>query len=279
MQTYLNLIKHRSQNRLLAWLSAIWARRESARFQAVETFCLFLGHARSGHSLVGALIDAHPQAIIAHELNALRYVEAGFDRSQIYAMILRNSQAHARAGRQWTGYSYAVPGQWQGRAQQIRVIGDKRGRATSLTLNRQPDLAERLQSTVRDRVRFVHVVRNPFDNISTMARRNQKSLSHNIQTYFLICEAVQGIKERSDGSSVLSLRHESFINSPVESLQQVCDHLSLACHDDYAHACSQIIYQSPHQSREKIEWPSEGRARVDEGIARFDFLDGYTFEN
>jgi hypothetical protein len=34
-------------------------------FADVHAFCLFVGYSRSGHSLVGALLDAHPGITIA----------------------------------------------------------------------------------------------------------------------------------------------------------------------------------------------------------------------
>ena len=49
-----------------------WA--EPTTFRDVETFCFFVGHTKSGCSLLGALLDAHPDAIVADEADALRYV-------------------------------------------------------------------------------------------------------------------------------------------------------------------------------------------------------------
>ena len=40
-------------------------------YDGVQTFVLFIGHARSGHSLIGAILDAHPEIIISHEYNAI----------------------------------------------------------------------------------------------------------------------------------------------------------------------------------------------------------------
>ena len=57
------------------------ARREvstdAADFEKLQAYCMFIGYPRSGHSLVGSLLDAHPNIIIAHELNALQFVVAG----------------------------------------------------------------------------------------------------------------------------------------------------------------------------------------------------------
>ena len=38
----------------------------------VKTFVVFVGFARSGHSIVGALMDAHPDMVIAYEYNVYK---------------------------------------------------------------------------------------------------------------------------------------------------------------------------------------------------------------
>jgi hypothetical protein len=41
---------------------------ETPDFSNVRTFILFVGYPRSGHSLIGSIMDAHPNVIIAHEV-------------------------------------------------------------------------------------------------------------------------------------------------------------------------------------------------------------------
>lgn len=41
---------------------------ETPDFASVRTFVLFVGYPRSGHSLIGSIMDAHPNIIIAHEV-------------------------------------------------------------------------------------------------------------------------------------------------------------------------------------------------------------------
>ena len=60
--------------RKLAWIGGV---RRSKDFERVESFCLFVGHRRTGHTLVRALLDAHPAMVISHELNALDLVQRG----------------------------------------------------------------------------------------------------------------------------------------------------------------------------------------------------------
>jgi hypothetical protein len=39
---------------------------------------MFIGYLRSGHSLIASLLDAHPNPIATHELDALKFVGARF---------------------------------------------------------------------------------------------------------------------------------------------------------------------------------------------------------
>ena len=103
--------------------------RLTTLYNGVETFVLFIGHARSGHSLIGAILDAHPEIIIPHEWNAIakwdHYKHISRDRgskikthlffdlhslSRSQAMFGNRAASDPQSGR----YSYYVPGQWQG---------------------------------------------------------------------------------------------------------------------------------------------------------------------
>lgn len=70
----------------------------ASHFEEVEAYCMFLGYARSGHSLLGSLLDAHPDVVIAHELDALRYLRGAFGRAQVYSLILQNARRFADGG-------------------------------------------------------------------------------------------------------------------------------------------------------------------------------------
>jgi len=52
-------------------------------FEAIKTYCMFIGYPRSGHSFVGALLDAHPKNINAHQLYTKKYIYERFSKWQI----------------------------------------------------------------------------------------------------------------------------------------------------------------------------------------------------
>ena len=64
------------------------SRGEHALYDQVKTYCMFVGHARSGGSITGALLDAHPNIVLADEMDVLNQVAAGFSRDQIYHMLI-----------------------------------------------------------------------------------------------------------------------------------------------------------------------------------------------
>jgi hypothetical protein len=151
------------------------SRRYRELFAGVKTYCMFLGYPRSGHSLVGSLLDAHPNVIIAHELDVLKHVQARFSTNQIFYLLLENSRKLAARGRGYSGYSYEVANQWQGRFRELHVIGDKKGGGSSTRLHSNPGLLDSLCKTIGIKTKFVHVIRNPYDCITTITSRNTRN--------------------------------------------------------------------------------------------------------
>jgi hypothetical protein len=269
----------------LAWryvLATVGVRRNAHRLRRTRTYCLFIGHARSGHSVVGALLDAHPNIVISDELDALRYLSAGFDRERVLYLSLKVAADQARhkrvkAGRQGT-YSYAVPGQYQGVMRDPIVIGDSRAGWTVQRLASRPRLLDRLRRTMRPLdIRFIHVVRNPFDNISTMMLRGGRTRENAIERYFANCESLRVLRGRIGPDGLLTIRHEDLIAEPRQQLAAACAFLGVEASGAYLDACASVVFSNPSRTREKVEWSTEAIAEVERRIAAFDFLDGYGF--
>ena len=267
-----------------------YALKHREAFSHVKTFCLFLGYPRSGHSLIGSLLDAHPQMVIAHEARALRFIQHGFGRQELYSLIIHNSSSMAarsnsqsssrgiRAGAR-SGYSYEVPGQWQGRFRELCVLGDKSGGQAVHALQSRPDLLSELARVVRDPVKFIQVVRNPFDTISTIAKRNGGTLSEAADFYFSLSDTIAETLSELDDHAVLRVRHESLIADPGAVLREICAHLGVDAPDDYIRDCSSIVFASPHRSRHEAPWTDDLKDQVHHRMERFPFLDSYSWDD
>jgi hypothetical protein len=255
-----------------------WRRAES--FADLRAYCMFVGYPRSGHSLVGSLLDAHPDVVIAHELDALKYVHARFGRERIFHLLLDKSEEFTARGRRWNGYSYEVPRQWQGRRRRLRVIGDKKGGASTMRLRANPELLARLRRTVGVPVKLVHVVRNPFDNISTIVLKTKKrrfTLAEGVDYYFELCETVGRTKGATDPADLFELRHEDFVARPRHKLGELCGFLGVDAADDYLDACAGVVFDSPRRTRRELAWPDALVDEVRGRMAAYPFLRGYDY--
>ena len=249
----------------------------------LTAYCLFIGCPRSGHSLVGALLDGHPDIRMSHELDSLRYLYAGFVRRQLYYMILQKSAAYADPGIRRGGYVNALPAEWLGRHRRLLVIGDKHGEATTLRLRATPWLLERLRKTVRIPLRFVHVVRHPLDNISTIVKKTKVrgrplSLPQAVDYYFSLCETVAHTQTRLGRDEILHVRHEALIADPHRSLTELCRFLGTDAPADYVQACAVALYEAPHRSRDGADWTPELIEAVRDRMREFPFLEAYLDE-
>lgn len=246
-----------------------------SRFDAVERFCLFVGYPRSGHSLVGSLLDAHPDMVIAHELDALALVAEGCERDELYARITEHDQAFTDAGRQWMGYEYAVPGQWQGRHRHLRVVGDKKGGGSTERLATDPGALDHLEQLVGVPVVLLHVVRNPWDNIATIAKRSGCSIAESAARYGTMCVTVGALRER--GHTIVDVGHEQLIRAPAGELERVCGALGLDADDDYLAACASVVFPAPRRTRDDATWSDADTALVERLVQQHGHLAGYSF--
>ena len=263
-------------------ITAVRQAREPAAFASVQTFCLFLGTVKSGGSLVGSLLDAHPGVVLSDEADPLRYVTAGFGREQIFHLLAKTAHREAMKGRvtarRLEPYTLAVPGQSQGRVRAPTVVGDSRAGPTTRRLGDEPALIERLRVRLRDvEDRYIHVVRNPFDSISAMVLRSRRPLPNAIDDYGRQSRRVDMLRTRLGEDRLLTVRYEPFVADPSAELRRVCAFLGLDATADYLAACARIIDPTRRPERERVSWPDGGKAAVELLIDQFPFLEGYAF--
>lgn len=248
-------------------------------FERVGSYCTFIGCGRTGHSLIGSLIDAHPDMVMSDELNVVTLIEKRFSKQQIYSLIIEESKNQAKEGREVTGYSYQVPNQWQGKFNNLKVIGDKFSTTTTAILQQKPYLLALLKKRLNTEIKFIHITRNPYDVIKTFTTREGIELNVAIELYTLACQAIAEVKSQIKSDCLLEFSHEAFVQNPQEYLTKICNFLAVEIPINYLEDCSSIVYKSPHKSRYEIDWDRESINSVNQIIAKFPFLQNYSFES
>jgi hypothetical protein len=255
----------------------------SENFSDIECFCLFIGYPFSGHTIIGSLLDAHPEIIISIEADVLGLIEKGYSGKLLYHYILRNNKNfQSKHKTSWLGYSYKVPGQYQGAYKKIRIIGDKKGAKSTNHLMNNADLLSKLEKLMAKPVKMVHVVRNPLDNIASILLRAKEKKKDCGELFFK--ERVDYFFRNSDfnkaliskyPSQVITIHHEDFIKDPTEALTRLLLFLNIAPSENYLENCSSIVAQKPHITRDLIEWPDGLREETVRRMKDYSFFAGY----
>jgi hypothetical protein len=248
--------------------------------QYVQSFCLLVGYRRNGLSLLGSLLNAHPDIVIAPDPDVLGLAGAGgVEREELFDQLVRRASAHYAKERK-RSHPYVVEGGWQERFRTLRVVGAKCGDATMRRIGRDHSNLDLMEKNVRVPVRIIHVVRNPYDVVAGIARTKNKArvqprtVAETTAAVAELAEINRGIIERR-ADTVFTLRYEGLMADPRSSLYAVCAFLGLDADEDYLEACAGIVLTRPHPAVGSVRWPEDARARVDSVIARYSFFEGY----
>lgn len=281
--------------------------RHPMRFSAVDVFVQFVGFPRSGHSLIGSILDAHRRAAISHELDAMGLIKKGFPEHVIYALIARNTSVFSRNGRYWNSFSYEVPGQHNGRVQKPTCIGDKKGDWTVRWFRAEPRLIDITRRRITAPCKWILVTRHPLDNIATMSLRKGRTydklriaaensdvfrsklvayqekgaitsaaLDGMIDDYETLCETIERMQAEIPPAEWTHVKYERFVKHPVKEITRICRFLDLEVKEDFLSACKDIVRSSPNNSRNALTWTDRQIDRVSRFTHRFSFLQTYS---
>jgi hypothetical protein len=258
-------------------------------YDDLRAFCLFMGYTRSGHSLVGACLDAHPEAAIAHEGKIFEYDDEGKRQTGqllyttredlIGYLVHRSARQAAGKGRRGTRLingipqraSYAVPGGHQGSCERLRVVGNKSGQESPMLWERHPGVFSALEELAEAPIRFLHVYRNPWDNIASQGRVHGDMA---VPRYFRRSRIIREFKA-TGAYSMLDVRFEALVADPGPQLRTIFAFYGLSAPDDLVAACAAMIEPTPNPSRHTREWSSKELGVVPKRMREFEWLQGY----
>ena len=248
------------------------------KYAELEAYVFFIGYQQSGHSIIGSLLDAHPHAVVGHELHAIKLWNEGVGRTALFDAIVLNTWSSCQKKRLANGYTYAVPGQWQGKYRSIKVIGDKKGGLSTGLLAKNQDVIPRFRDYIGLPLRVIHVTRNPFDNIASIQLRSEYDAHKSFGLYSTAVINNQKIREMLEPDELMDFSHEDFIKDPKTALVKLCQFIGLEPEAKFLEDCSAIVNPTPSRTRHFIDWNSAVYTRVNRLIHDYSFLKAYSFE-
>ena len=285
-----------------------------AYFNDVHTFVSTIEFHRSGSSLVGYLLTAHRNIVVAHEPRMEENL-AEVDPRALFNSILRVDRCRYRAAKKFVenteksslpnksesksdsgakGKYVMVPNQWQSCCESLQVIGVKR----SIKMNqiRHVDILESFKENLSNksvnRLKFIFTVRNPYDMISTGIKSearesNRRNIQFNIERRLYVrvkelsklCKRREGIFKIVRAKDIFINRHEDMVASPVDQLSKLCDFLKVPAFPDYLSDCASVVHEKPNKSRYELDWSKQQKEEVAKLIDQYDFLSGYSWDS
>lgn len=262
------------------WRARAAARRHPEVFARLDTVCIFVGAVKSGGTLLGSMIDAHPDAVIADEVDVLDHLSLGFGRDELLYVLWRNARREALKGRvtarRLGGYSLAIPGQWQGRQRVVRVIGESRAGPTTRVLGQDRDNLGRLREFAHPaRLRFIHVVRNPLDPIGAMVLRGGRRPDEACEDYAAQAARVERLRSWLEPEEMLTVHYERLLEEPDVVLSRIIEYLGLEHIPGHLAACVRLIETDRPGERSFHDWTRSELDRVRRLVQSHAFLAPY----
>ena len=282
-------------------------------FANLHTMVLTIGFPRSGSSLVGYLLTAHPNIIMAHEppekdlykiddvmllLNYILYIgKVRFSRAEEAQNFGEQSPAPSNSVEKRTFYAknryVYVPNQYQNDCKSLEVVGIKKSLKATGQLNKTNVLAQFKMNIKKQKIslKFIFTVRNPYDIIITtiMNRANkrhitnkndlQKMIPNNIRIFSNKCARNLNILSLVETQHMFINRHEDMVAAPTEQLAKLCGFLGVEASEDYLNDCATVVHEKPRKSRYELDWTEEQKEEIAKIIEQYDFLSHYSWSS
>lgn len=247
-------------------------------FSKLNNFILIVGNARSGSTLLGSIIDAHPKAIIANETSASAHFWRGLSRHEILTEIFLNSETNRSQGRFSEGYNYSIQ-QNETDDLNVSVMGDKIWNPATLLLHGNYSLLKNLEKTIGAPIKIIHAIRNPFDVIATMHFRSKAPIADRILWYFIHCDAVCAISENCPDSEFLNVHHEELIKSPDKTIKDICSLINTNPDTHHIESCKKLLFAKSKQTRFNVNWQKKDINNIIDKMSQYAFLQDYVSED
>ncbi|MBC6414275.1 MAG: sulfotransferase [Chromatiales bacterium] len=278
---------------------------KDVRTKDVRTMVFSIGFYSGGSSIIGHLLTAHPNIVMADEARLNSFVDINNRYDELFNYLLQidssryqdwklafdtNKIKHdARSPSRIKRYMH-VPNQYQGHFHKLQVIGNK-NRRKDVSILANTDLLKDLRSQLEDNkisLKFIFAVRNLYDTIATIYikyrvkekrehRAKLSSINDIIEAMEIVCSDNQKILKQIDSNDVLICKNEDLIANPKLQITRLCDFLKVSASADYINACASCVFNKPTNERLELDWSGEHKQKINSLIKKYDFLYGYDY--
>ena len=281
-----------------------WRPLNDSDIDGLQSYLFFIGWQCSCHSIIGSMLDAHPNIVVAHEFYVFKKLskdEQLRDRNKLFNELYSNSYTSAING--WRsdenkvkGYTLGMTGSWQGQFSNLKVIGDKCAGSNIEAYidkgNQFPMLYEQFKDDVKLPIKVLHVIRNPFDIIATQVLyaagsgskkkpatptnkyTNIKTLNR-ISKRFLEYSTALTNMVTDLNQSPHQVYCDDLVADPIKTISGICDYLEVECSAEYLQMCADKTYKEVSMTRDLVTWDPKTLPSLKKDLEKFPFFARY----
>lgn len=233
----------------------------------------FCGCPMSGHTLVAAILNANPNVICSNQLHVYKNASVDFD------VLKEHSENHIT----WKS-SNRVP---HVPKQEITVMGDKTVHRTIDLLSKDPKKLGEFREFINVPIKWIHIVRNPYDNIATWARLEYESkkadgiettqkreLNTVIEEFARLNRTISQLRRSED---VITVNYEYIITRMHNTLEEMANFLEISFDPEWRDNVRNTVWKKPRIARNTVKWTPQQRVIVQEIINDYPWLNGYYY--
>ena len=127
------------------------------------------------------------------------------------------------------------------------------------------------------KARFLCVIRNPYDTITTMSLKDGVCLEDATAQYMRLWEATALARKAVPPEVWLDIRHESLVSDVRATLQSVLQFVGLTADEEYLECCTKLVFPRVRQTRETGNWPTRLIDQVSRWLERYPQFSSYSF--
>lgn len=228
---------------------------EPPNADAPSRVLLFIGSPRTGSTLLGQLLNLHPNCLIANEARFLTHLLEGAGRfNELLGQVRSRAWEQFRSGLEHDAHFAATldryQPRWVGTAHladhpacrkgAIRVVGDKKAGGNTQAILAHPDEAEALMRRHPEIV-LLQIVRHPIEAARSYMRSHGLETLDEALATIVDLTASAGRWGRRFPGRYHHLAYEALCDDPASHLQALLAWLGLSCAPEWVNAVRPIV--------------------------------------
>ena len=242
----------------------------TTRKSSGEKWITFVGHGRSGHTIISAILDSHPNVRVAEEQKYIaKWSQQGWTRDKIVPHLLSSGQGKERKFKALPG-----SGAWTGEHKRL-AVGDKWGYdAVGLvrTGRASVEVLKEFTDHMGMDLKVIHTIRDPYDNICAwldspkykrMYGTGNSLYMKSIRQYTRFYEYADRLLKRYDH---FDLHNAEICADPRRVITEMAEYLELPVVEPWLTNAANSLFKRPNKRADRHDWPDKWVRNIDERV-------------